>query len=32
MEKATELSRWSIEMMGCPLGLIYLIVGHYTRV
>jgi hypothetical protein len=32
MEKASELSRWSMEMMGYPLCLIYLTVGHYMRV
>jgi hypothetical protein len=32
LENASELSRWSIEVMGCPLGLIYLTVGHYMRV
>jgi hypothetical protein len=32
MEKASELSRWSMEMMGYPLGLIYLTVEHYMRV
>jgi hypothetical protein len=35
MEKASELSRWlvnDVEMMGYPLGLIYLTVGHYMRV
>jgi hypothetical protein len=35
MEKASELSRWSmndLEMMGYPLGLIYSTVGHYMRV
>jgi hypothetical protein len=35
MEKASELSRRSmndLEMMGCPLGLIYPTVGHYMRV
>jgi hypothetical protein len=32
MEKASELSRWSMEMMGYPLGLIYLTVGHCMRV
>jgi hypothetical protein len=32
MEKASELSRWSMKMMGYPLGLIYLTVGHYMRV
>jgi hypothetical protein len=25
--KANEIGRWSIEMMGYPLGLIYLTVG-----
>jgi hypothetical protein len=30
--KANELSRWSMEMMGYPLGLIYSTVGHYMRV
>jgi hypothetical protein len=30
--KASGLSRWSMEMMGYPLGLIYLTVGHYMRV
>jgi hypothetical protein len=32
MEKASGLSRWSIILMGYPLGLIYLTVGHYMRV
>jgi hypothetical protein len=35
MEKASELSRWSmndLEMMGYPLSLIYSTVGHYMRV
>jgi hypothetical protein len=32
IEKASELSRWSMEMMGYPLGLIYLTVGHYMCV
>jgi hypothetical protein len=35
MEKASELSRWSmndLEMMAYPLGLIYSTVGHYMRV
>jgi hypothetical protein len=32
MEKASEMSRWSMKMMGYPLGLIYLTVGHYMRV
>jgi hypothetical protein len=32
MEKASELSRWSMNLMGYPLGLIYLTVGHYMRV
>jgi hypothetical protein len=35
MEKASELSRWSmddLEMMGYPLGLIYPAVGYYMRV
>jgi hypothetical protein len=35
MEKASELSRWSmddLEMMGYPLGLIYPTVGYYMRV
>jgi hypothetical protein len=35
MEKASKLSRWlmnDLEMMGYPLGLIYLTVGHYMRV
>jgi hypothetical protein len=29
--KANELGRWSMEMMGYPLGLICLTVGHYMR-
>jgi hypothetical protein len=33
MEKANELSRWSISFYdGVPLVLIYLTVGHYMRV
>jgi hypothetical protein len=32
MEKASELSRWSMNLMGYPLCLIYLTVGHYMRV
>jgi hypothetical protein len=32
MEKASKLSRWSMNLMGYPLGLIYLTVGHYMRV
>jgi hypothetical protein len=26
--KANEIGRWSTEMMGYPLGLIYTTVGH----
>jgi hypothetical protein len=26
------LSRWLMDLMGYPLGLIYLTVGHYMRV
>jgi hypothetical protein len=26
--KASEIRRWSMEMMGYPLGLIYSTVGH----
>jgi hypothetical protein len=29
--KANEIGRWSMEMMGCPLGLIYSTVGHSMR-
>jgi hypothetical protein len=29
--KANELGRWSMEMMGYPLGLIYTTVGHSIR-
>jgi hypothetical protein len=32
MEKASELSKWSIILMGYPIGLIYLTVGHYMCV
>jgi hypothetical protein len=33
MEIASELGRWTISfLMGCPLGLIYLTVGHYMRI
>jgi hypothetical protein len=32
MEKASELSRWSMNLIGYHLGLIYLTVGHYMRV
>jgi hypothetical protein len=32
MKKASELSRWSMNLMGYPLGLIYFTVGHYMRV
>jgi hypothetical protein len=35
IEKASELSGWStddLEMMGYPLGLIYLTVGYYMCV
>jgi hypothetical protein len=28
-EKANEVGRWSMQMMGYPLGLIYSTVGHY---
>jgi hypothetical protein len=31
-EKASELSRWSMETKGYPLGLIYLTVEHYMLV
>jgi hypothetical protein len=30
--KASGLSSWSMEMMGYPLDLIYLTVGHYMRI
>ena len=29
--KANEIGKWSMEMMGYPLGLIYSTVGHYMR-
>jgi hypothetical protein len=29
--KANEIDRWSMEMMGYLLGLIYTTVGHYIR-
>jgi hypothetical protein len=35
IEETNELRRWlmsDIEMMGYPLGLIYLTMGHYMRV
>jgi hypothetical protein len=35
MEKASELSRWSmndLEMIGYPLGLIYSTMEHYMSV
>jgi hypothetical protein len=34
MKDAREWSRWlmnDLSSMGCPLGLIYPIVGHYMR-